>query len=350
MAKILVIRRDNIGDLVCTTPLLAALRAQLPEARIVALVTRYNEAVLVGNPDIDAIYSYTKAKHRQPGESRISVYSQRLRTIIELRRQDFDWVLLPGGAQGSSLRFARWIDGRRLIVRGEEDTVAGLHEVEQTCHLLPRMGLDYATPPPRVLAAADEVAKLRGDLATLRATSAGPLIGVHISARKPPQRWPTEHFSALIRHLHQKLDAAFLLLWAPGQLDNPLHPGDDEKATAIIAGTAGLPILPIRTARLEELIAAISTVDLFVCSDGGAMHLAAGLGKSIVCLFGNSNPRVWHPWGVAHRVLQPPGEDVVDLTVGQVGAAVISLASDLRPFAALASQVPIAHVHGEKCI
>jgi len=31
---ILVIRRDNIGDLVCTTPLVRALRHQLPNARI----------------------------------------------------------------------------------------------------------------------------------------------------------------------------------------------------------------------------------------------------------------------------------------------------------------------------
>ena len=34
----LVVRRDNIGDLVCTTPLIAALRAHYPDAWIAALV------------------------------------------------------------------------------------------------------------------------------------------------------------------------------------------------------------------------------------------------------------------------------------------------------------------------
>ena len=43
-ARILILRRDNIGDLVCTTPLLAALRAQLPGAWLGALVTTYNAA------------------------------------------------------------------------------------------------------------------------------------------------------------------------------------------------------------------------------------------------------------------------------------------------------------------
>mgnify|MGYP000009180186 CR=1 FL=1 len=61
--KLLIIRRDNIGDLVCTTPLLHALRRQLPQARIECLVTRYNQAVLSRHPDIDALHAYTKAKH-----------------------------------------------------------------------------------------------------------------------------------------------------------------------------------------------------------------------------------------------------------------------------------------------
>ena len=55
--RILVIRRDNIGDLVCTLPLFRALRRQLPEAHLAALVTSYTAAVLDGNPDLDAIYA-----------------------------------------------------------------------------------------------------------------------------------------------------------------------------------------------------------------------------------------------------------------------------------------------------
>ena len=84
--RILIIRRDNIGDLVCTTPLIRALREQLPNAYIAALVTRYNMAVMEGNPDIDALFSYTKAKHLEPGESAIGIFWSRLKTIWTLRR------------------------------------------------------------------------------------------------------------------------------------------------------------------------------------------------------------------------------------------------------------------------
>src|SRR6185436_17853806 len=39
--RILILRRDNIGDLVCTTPLIEALRARHPQAWIGALVNTY---------------------------------------------------------------------------------------------------------------------------------------------------------------------------------------------------------------------------------------------------------------------------------------------------------------------
>lgn len=50
--RILVIRRDNIGDLVCTLPLIRALREYFPRAWIGALANSYNRDVLMGNPDL----------------------------------------------------------------------------------------------------------------------------------------------------------------------------------------------------------------------------------------------------------------------------------------------------------
>ena len=53
--KILIIRRDNIGDLICTTPLFEAIRRQYPQAYIAALVNSYNAPAIHGNPHLDAI-------------------------------------------------------------------------------------------------------------------------------------------------------------------------------------------------------------------------------------------------------------------------------------------------------
>ncbi|MCC6786039.1 MAG: glycosyl transferase, partial [Planctomycetes bacterium] len=67
-----------------------------------------------------------------------------------------------------------------------------------------------------------------------------------------------------------------------------------------------------------------------VCSDGGAMHVAAALGKPIVCFFGNSDATLWRPWGVPHALLQPASRDVADVGVDQALAAFDSLGGRLR--------------------
>ena len=319
--RILVFRRDNIGDLVCTLPLIHALRRQLPDAHLAALVTHYNAAVLAGNEDLDAVYSYTKAKHRAEGESITRLYLQRLKQLRELRGERFDWVLLPGGPQASSVRTANWLRAERILMRNEQDTVAGSHEVEQCSHLLVRMGLRYETSPARLVADPAEVARVVERIRSAWGGRSTAAIGLHISARKVSQQWPPERFADLARQLQAKSEAPILLLWAPGSRENPLHPGDDEKIDAIVAAAKGVPMLPLRTERLPELIAALSCCERVICSDGGAMHLAAGLGKPIVCLFGNSTAARWRPWGVPHELLQPASLDVGDVSVDQVLAA-----------------------------
>lgn len=319
LQRILVIRRDNIGDLVCTTPLLRALRRQLPAARIEVLATRYNQAVLKNNPDIDALHFYVKAKHRDSGESVPGIYWRRFRMLMRLRRQHFDVAIIAGGFSASAMRLARWIKPGRIVLLGDGEEQAGANEVENCCRLLTQVGLDFETPPPRVQADAEELAGLREKFGIAEMEH---LIGIHISARKPSQRWPAEHFAELMRRLH---DAApqmrFMLLWAPGSAANRLHPGDDEKAQAVLTRTVGLPVCPVPTQRLEELIAALSLCEAVVCADGGAMHLAAGLGKPLVCLFGQSDATRWHPWGVPYQLLQPDNLDVSTLPVADVLAA-----------------------------
>jgi heptosyltransferase-3 len=319
--RILMMCKGNIGDLVCYTPLLGALRAQLPQAWIGVLGTTYNAAVLTANPDIDALYCYQKAKHRTQGESLLQNYLQRLQLILTLRRQKIDWLLLPSGPQASALRFARWVAPRRIVVR--EGNMGRTHEVTAAGALLAAMGLLEDLPPLRVLADPTLRAAAQQEMANTLPPGLQKWVGVHVSSRKPSQRWSAEKFIALIQALASKFPHwGYLLFWSPGADDNPLHPGDDAKAQQILAATTGLPIAPLPTTRLESLIAGLDLCDLLICSDGGAMHVAAGLGKPIVCLFGNSPATWWHPWGVPCQLLQKPTREVEDICVADLLAAV----------------------------
>ena len=91
--KILIIRRDNIGDLICTTPLFEAIRRQYPQAYLAALVNSYNAPAIAGNPHLDAVFAYTKGKHAA-GESVWQAYLRRVKLLWQLRRMQFDYAIL----------------------------------------------------------------------------------------------------------------------------------------------------------------------------------------------------------------------------------------------------------------
>ncbi|SDI49365.1 glycosyltransferase family 9 protein [Propionivibrio dicarboxylicus] len=320
--KILVIRRDNIGDLVCTTPLISALRRHWPGARIETLVNSYNAPVLAGNPDLDAVHAYRKAKHRNAGESQIAIWMETLGLILRLRRTRFDLIVVATpGPQPGAVKFARWIGAKTILAHSAADNDTG-HESERVMRLLHPLGID-TTPGPLTLHADPALAHA----VTLPPApiANAPIIGLHISARKPSQRWPIERFADLAHALHQRDGSRFLLFWSPGNDDHPQHPGDDRKAAKLIEACVDLPFTACPTHHLEDLIAGLSRCDRVICSDGGAMHVAAGLGKPIVCFFGNSGPERWHPWGVPYEVLQPASLDVADISVDDALAACLRL-------------------------
>ena len=324
--KILVIRRDNIGDLILTTPLIHALRRRYPEAWIGALVNSYNARVLEANPDLDEVFIYTKAKHR--GSASVwSAYWSTISLILRLRGMHVDIAILASPAASSKARmFARRIKAKTIAGFGESTSpgygltagAAGpLHEVEEAFRIAPLFGIDGPPPRTAVFANEREVASARSQIAHALPRNS-TLIGVHISARKVNQRWPAEKFVEFLLKLRERQpDIAFVLFWSPGESDNPTHPGDDAKAHQILEQLGNFPITPFPTIALSDLFAGLAVCELVICSDGGAMHAAAALGKPILCFFGNSDARQWHPWGVQYRLMQPKSENVSDISVDQ---------------------------------
>jgi heptosyltransferase III len=333
--RILIIQRENIGDLVCATPLMHTLRQQFPDAYIAVYVNSYNAPVLVGNDDLNDIFFYAKAKHLEGGQSLIDALFKRISTIWTLITKRFDTVILAEPTYSRGLvRFAAWLTfgvrNKQIIgfasAAGEHtglhqhfpqndslctaEFVHGLHRGFQTA----LNGAQVATPPCRVVAS---IAPQKIENSTR--------VALHISARKPSQRWSADNFIDVAKQLNATANVEFLLFWSPGAADNPRHPGDDEKAAYILAALANtsppIRIKPIATAVLRDLIDQLAAADIVICADGGAMHIAAGLGKPIICLFGKSDATRWRPWGAPYQLLQKPSLDVADITVTEVVAA-----------------------------
>lgn len=340
--RILVIRRDNIGDLVCTTPAIAALRQRYPNVEIGALVNSYNAEVLRGNPNLDHIFVYQKLKHAGGLGSRLKAIAERLQLITRLRRWSPDiTILAKSGYERHGLNFARLIGAKNIIGYVPDDLAqakglpdiqlptpafTGLHEVQAVNDLLRALGITDAPGPLQVYPDAPTVARLAHAL-----PPAPRRIALHISAREAERRWGVDNFIALTRHmLDQYPDIQILLFWSPGKANDPHHPGDDEAAAALMNAVGSNRLVPMPTQNLTELIAALSLCELFIGTDGGAMHLAVALNKKVLALFENLPDKLnhWYPWQVDHRVvhsLDPALPNIDRISQAQVTEALAQL-------------------------
>lgn len=274
--KILIIRRDNIGDMVCTTPLIAGISEQLKPSRLDILTNSYVAPILRNwNWVISNVFEYQKAKHTR--ESRVLNLIDRIRLILRLRQTQYD-VILSFDPRAS--RLARLLRFKKLLTRQSEAQRAhliGLHEVEQVWMLGDQLGLK-GSPGPLFLQSS-------------RSVPVNPqLIGVHFSARRPTQRLTENQVLEVIAGLSKALPSCQIrLFWSPGGEENPLHPGDDQKASKIREKLDSEAVELRPTATLGALIDEIEQCSLMIMADGGAMHVAAALGKPICALFAESN-------------------------------------------------------------
>ena len=84
MKKILIIQTAFIGDVILATPLLEALHAHYPEARIDMLVRKGNQTLFQGHPFLKTVFVWDK----QSGK-----YKNLLLLLIAIRRQKYDLVI-----------------------------------------------------------------------------------------------------------------------------------------------------------------------------------------------------------------------------------------------------------------
>jgi len=308
--NILIIRRDNIGDLLCTTPLMVGLKEELKVDRLDVVTNAYVAPVLKDHHLIDTLYVYHKLKHGHTSFFKVIV--ERLKLIFHLRQHHYDYILAFDARALNLTRFLRKTKVLTPMIDWTNKT-----EVERAWELGQRMGLKGLPGKLTLPLHLYDPSSNKKNPQTL---------GIHISARRIKQQYPISQWATLIQKLHDmdpKL--TFHIFWSPGDLQNPMHPGDDEKVDTLKNTLKNLPVQFIPTPTLELLIEALQRCGSMLVSDGGAMHMAAALNRPIVALFGDSNAKRWRPWGVPYTIMQSETGDVKDIEPSKITEAWLHL-------------------------
>jgi ADP-heptose:LPS heptosyltransferase len=220
--KVLIIQGRPFGDVLLNTGYLPRLRKALPQARIDFLVQAPYRTVLAGNPFLDSLVSYPKARG-------MGYLFHKLALFRRVRRARYDLVIDQLGGTGSAqtvmfsgapfrIGYAgkrhSWVYSHRIAPPQLKSSDDFLYAATQKFTLLKPLGID---PEPYRLWYPIQSASRDYVDGWLAAQEPGPHPPLIISPGGPAikRRWDSACYAELADLIQSRLANKVVLLWAP---------------------------------------------------------------------------------------------------------------------------------------
>jgi ADP-heptose:LPS heptosyltransferase len=303
---ILLVRLDNLGDVLVTSPAFHAVRRSLPEAHLTLLASPVGAQAGRLNPDIDDVIVY-QAPWMDPWAELSQDPAREQRIIREIAARRFDGAIIFTSFRQSSLpaaylcylagiplRLAASIDGPgSLLTTRHRHPDRMMHEVERGLDLVTALGFTTDERDLVLRVPWAERERVASWLAASRSPS--PRIVLHPGCSMPARTYPWERFAEAADGLVEELGATVFLTGTANERERTARIRQRMSREAVdLAGAL----------TFAELCALIEAADLTVTNNTGPMHIAAAVKTPVVALFALTNPpEQWGPWRVAHRQL-----------------------------------------------
>ncbi|MSR67189.1 MAG: glycosyltransferase family 9 protein [Pedosphaera sp.] len=290
--RFLIIRGGAIGDFILTTPVIAAMREQWPNAHIELLGYPHIAGLALAPELLDAVRPISSrgvatfyAEHGEP-DSEFREYFRSFQQIISFLYdpdQVFENNMNDIGAR-------RYLKGIHKPVE-PEPPVHPIHATKQLVKALESLAIFVEHPMPRLHPQRAE-RLFAHDF--FKGEPARPLVAVHPGSGGEKKLWPIENWIALCRWLVEKKKANLLIVTGEA---------DQANRQRLHTQFAQQHVCFADNLKLPQLAAVIEQANLFIGHDSGISHLAAAVGVPTLALFGPTNPAVWRPLGAKVRIL-----------------------------------------------
>jgi heptosyltransferase III len=286
--NILLIQLKRIGDLILTTPAIAALREKFPEATLSLAVSPAVEGLLPAISGVDKVF------------------------VVRGQADDaLDWIALAWGKFDYCLDFTRndrssfltlLSQARKRITSDHpnlrtkirarsynefvESPVRFLHTVDYHLALLKPLGIHDASRAIRLDLPDSTVEKAEQ---LLKAAQAGDeFVILHPGSARAEKFWEVDRWAQLIDHCVQERQMKCVLTGGRS-------PTERTQIATIKSSTRSDVIDLSGKTDLLTLAALVRKARLLITVDSAPMHFAAAWGTPQVVLFGPTNPFHWHP-------------------------------------------------------
>ena len=278
--RILIVKFDALGDVLRTTCVLPSLKRKYPRSYITWITSPDTRALFEGNRMVDEVMTsssiYIPAVLSRRFDVVInpdtSIRSSQIATIANAESY-YGYAVNPS-AEVVPLNAAAeaWLEmgASDKAKRANRKTYQRI--IHEICELDP-------AGQRIVLGLTDRETAAQGDLAAEIGIQPGrPVVGMNTGAglRWKNKRWRSDRWVELVSMLRRETDAQVVLLGGVAEAETNAGIASDFETDVFDPGPRGL----------REFICIVGLCDVVVTGDTMALHVAAGLGKRVVALFG----------------------------------------------------------------
>lgn len=326
--RVLCFRPDNLGDVLMTSPAIAALKHQHPERHITLLASRAGAAAARHVPEIDEVIVFDPPWARNDG----SADPERTRELVEiLAARNFDAVAiftvysqspLPAAMvchlAGIERRLAYCRENPYALINDwypePEPLQTVRHEVQRQLDLVAAVGAHAVRQTLRFEISPQDDASLEPLLSELAPgfamhpglhpalhSSSQPYLVLHPGATAASRRYPAERFAEAAASL---VECTGLHVFVTGAAaEHALASEVVDGARARLSPSARTRVLNLAgRLTLGQLGALIEHAAVLISNNSAPMHIASARLTPVVALYALTNPQ-HTPWLTAHRLL-----------------------------------------------
>ncbi len=303
-SSILILKPCCLGDVLMSTPVIAALRRAFPAARLDCAVGPWSRPVVANNPHLDGLLDCG------PVGSGPFSWKDYWTLVKRIRAGGYEvCFVLDRSPLLSLLPFLAGVPHRIGLDsqgRGFSLTVGVpvplQHEVELYLDTVRAVGVEVVAPRLEFYPSEDDYHYIEGLLRGLMDEATDTLVVIHPGGGHNPgmtlsaKRWPPPRFAALADRLIEEGGARVILIGGAA---------DGDLAQAIKRAMRHTPLDLTGQLTWGQTGALLARGDLFIGHDTGAMHLAVAAGAPVVAIFGPSTPEMYGPYSPHSVTLWP---------------------------------------------
>ena len=302
-ARICIVMMSAVGDTVHVLPVVNALKRHDPTIRITWVLQPLPSSLVAGHPAIDEIIPFDPARGwRAFIDAARSLRSRRFDVVIDLQVAMKAGLVtaLTGARRRIGFDRHRARDMNWLFTTERIPAHAPQHVEEQYIEFLRHLGVD---PDPITWNLGPWPQEREWQRQFFEGVS-GPAAAINIATSNPDRDWMPERWVDVIDSLYDRQGLRSIIVGGRSERE--------VAALAAISAATRHPPIDALGSGFRRLVSILDGVELVLALDSAPLHIAVALGRPVVSLMANADPRRTGPFRAYHDLIidayHDPGE------------------------------------------